>query len=413
MSTTIAVMNKLAVALASDSAHTFVVVDRREWEEIHKTFNTGNRLFRLSDATPVGIMQYGRAQLLGVPLETIFSMYKDHLGGTRFSRLEDYKTDFVRFLEENPPLFPSDVQESFMREKITEHFEEIREENVAKDSVRSDDEPDDHPLYEDIKSKIEERVKDLSKLEPLGCFSEPFVSNLLKKKQQLFDEVAKSVFENDQLSGSMLSSLQEIGGLVTKRFLDPYTVCRIVFAGYGDKDIFPHLIALEVDGVIDGHLRYRETVNERVNTDAPAHVISFGEDEMIRTFLDGVNPDHLHSLIEVRDSVKFFGVPVRGGTLMTSLPKVEEKLEALINKSSSHRGSIIFNVVSSLPQADLAKVAEELIKLECLSQRLSEEHEFTGEPVDVALITKSGFTWVKNKNGAESGSNRAGALEAM
>jgi len=226
----------------------------------------------------------------------------------------------------------------------------------------------------------------------------------LKKRQQLFDEVAKAVFEESQLSGPIRDSLRELGGLVATRAIDPSISCGIAFVGYGEQDIFPNLIAFWADGVIDGRLRYWRTVNERVDRDTPAHVITFGDDEMIETFLYGVNPHYLLSLVEIPDSVKLFGVPTRRDTIITSLPEVEEKLDALVNKFSTHRAGII-KIVSFLRQADLAKTAEEMVKLECLRQRFSEEHEFTGGPVDVALITKSGFTWVKHETRVESGSN--------
>ncbi|HMB45614.1 MAG TPA: hypothetical protein VKL21_07315 [Candidatus Methanoperedens sp.] len=65
MTTEIAIMNKHAIALASDSA---VTMSQEAGEKI-KT--SANKLFALSRYHPVGIMIYGSADIMEVPWETI------------------------------------------------------------------------------------------------------------------------------------------------------------------------------------------------------------------------------------------------------------------------------------------------------------------------------------------------------
>lgn len=69
MTAEVAVMNKMAVALAADSA---VTVTRSGGRKI---YNTVNKLFRLSEHQPVGIMVYGQSELMGIPWETIIKEY--------------------------------------------------------------------------------------------------------------------------------------------------------------------------------------------------------------------------------------------------------------------------------------------------------------------------------------------------
>ena len=65
MTSEVAVMNRLAVALAADSAVSVSSGRRR------KVFNTANKLFMLSSHHPVGIMVYSNGSLMGVPWEVL------------------------------------------------------------------------------------------------------------------------------------------------------------------------------------------------------------------------------------------------------------------------------------------------------------------------------------------------------
>ncbi|WP_193198650.1 hypothetical protein [Nostoc sp. MG11] len=84
MTAEVAVMNRMAVALAADSAVTVVGQGGR------KVYNTVNKLFMLSKYHPVGIMVYGNADLMSIPWETIIKMYSKKLGDQKFETLQEY-----------------------------------------------------------------------------------------------------------------------------------------------------------------------------------------------------------------------------------------------------------------------------------------------------------------------------------
>ena len=73
MTAEIAIMNKLAIALAADSAVTI-------GGEQKKIYNTVNKLFTLTKFQPVGILIYGSASFMGVPWETIIDLYRKKIG---------------------------------------------------------------------------------------------------------------------------------------------------------------------------------------------------------------------------------------------------------------------------------------------------------------------------------------------
>src|SRR5579872_5903194 len=89
MTCEVAVMNRRGIALAADSAVTVGEGD--------KIYHTAEKLFALAQSTPVGIMTYGSADLIGVPWEIIIKMYSQSLAGRRFDTLDQYANDFFRF----------------------------------------------------------------------------------------------------------------------------------------------------------------------------------------------------------------------------------------------------------------------------------------------------------------------------
>ena len=91
MTSEVAVLTKQAVALAADSAVT----------SGGKIFNTVNKVFALSKHQPVGIMVYGSADVMGVPVETVIKEFRRQQGRKAFGHLEEYAACFERFLADD------------------------------------------------------------------------------------------------------------------------------------------------------------------------------------------------------------------------------------------------------------------------------------------------------------------------
>lgn len=120
MTAEIAILNKEAIALASDSAVTL------SGDSSPKIFTSANKLFSLSKYHPVGIMLYQNASFMGVPWEVIIKLYKNKLGLNKFDKLEDYSEDFIRFLAEGNSLFPAQIQDQHVIESILNYLLYIR-----------------------------------------------------------------------------------------------------------------------------------------------------------------------------------------------------------------------------------------------------------------------------------------------
>ncbi|MFQ5788149.1 MAG: hypothetical protein ACE5H1_09235 [Thermodesulfobacteriota bacterium] len=130
MTAEIAIMNKEAVALASDSAVTMIGTSGQ------KIFTSANKVFTMSKYHPVGIMIYGNAIFMGVPWETIIKVYRSKFGIKKFNTLKGHAKDFIEFLDNGNFLFPNSVQEEYFRSSIYAYFNFIRD-TITKESLKN------------------------------------------------------------------------------------------------------------------------------------------------------------------------------------------------------------------------------------------------------------------------------------
>src|SRR5262245_6055734 len=92
MTSEVVVMNRIGVALASDSAATVNVGGGRA-----KVYHA-DKLFMLSNHHPVGVMVYNNSLLLGVPWETILKQFRKELGTQSFPTLVEYGERLLEYL---------------------------------------------------------------------------------------------------------------------------------------------------------------------------------------------------------------------------------------------------------------------------------------------------------------------------
>jgi hypothetical protein len=101
------------------------------------------------------------------------------------------------------------------------------------------------------------------------------------------------------------------------------------------------------------------------------------------------------------------------GVIVT--PNVEERIlknchDEFMDKWKRENWKQNFNplidVLQSLSVQEMAHLAESLLGLESLKERVTSPSETVGGPIDVAAITKSeGLVWIKRKHFFDSGLN--------
>ena len=102
MTVVVGVLNRRGVSIAADSATTLYKENRKSKRVIEqhdmKIVNSGNKMMRLSDVMPVGVMVVNVAYILNMPWDVIIRWYRKQRGKELFPTVVDIVKDFLDFV---------------------------------------------------------------------------------------------------------------------------------------------------------------------------------------------------------------------------------------------------------------------------------------------------------------------------
>lgn len=101
MTVVVGVLNRRGVSIAADSATTIYKDNQksnRVIEQEIKIVNSGNKMLRLSDVMPVGVMIVNVAHILNMPWDVIIRWYRKQRGKELFPTVMDIVKDFLDFV---------------------------------------------------------------------------------------------------------------------------------------------------------------------------------------------------------------------------------------------------------------------------------------------------------------------------
>lgn len=420
MTSEVLLMNRGAVAMAADSA---VTITSERSQTIYKSVD---KVFQLIADRPIGVMIYNNAEVMTVPWETIISMYKEEAVGRTFDTIEEYAEDFFAFLDNNRNLFPEKNQDfEFYRIVGTIYglmaYEFDRQLQFIADQGASEDVAvNATSIFEFVVNEFHRLYSDAER--PfLKCFAPDAARRLAARYRDgvasLIDALNTHLKNNHPklaLSEKTRKSLFEIAIMaVTKdAFFEGYT--GLVFAGFGRKDKFPTMASYYASGVIDSKLKRVLDQKAAVEENGMPVVMTFAHDDMIHTFMTGMDRDF-------RDHVFLEMFHLTSGIvwdLINGLPGLTaEQKQALFEKYSEenlrqtmieffhsirdyqfekHTWPVV-QAIQSLPRMELAETAASLVKLNSFQMKVTAKPETVGGPVHVALISRSeGFVLLKN-----------------
>ena len=414
MTAEIAVLNKSAVALATDSAVTI-----SNGQQAIKIFESADKLFELSTNQPIGIMIYNEMQFLGVPLETVIKGFR--LETSNFETVQDAANCFLGHLYKYVDGAPDNELlksvstviapiareiDSAIKSKLFEFMQNIPEDitNIEELQTRR------KVIIEDVLKDYEDRVSSLGEAD--------FIPRSDRKSQpkRYKDLVRKAVeIAVPSVEPEMFKRVSELcEQVLASRYVSEGRT-GMVFAGFGENEVFPTLISFEIDSIYQAKIRAFETDHCDIDRDGlRAYVRPFAQKEMVDRFLHGLD-DRLRSDITefCTQAVSKISIGLIE-SLEISDPERDalQKLAADAEKAFIHQLNVdaftsfqqrsrseIENMVEFMPKPELAKMAEALIDLTSIKRKVSQELETVGGPVDVAVISKNdGFVWVKRKH---------------
>lgn len=402
MTAEVAIANASAIALAADSAVS--IGDQ-------KIYNSALKLFSLSKVAPVGVMIYGNADLLDIPWETLIKAHRKMLGGQTFEKLEQYANSFLAYLQASPGLFSEDTQQRWLRDNVGGYYTLIRDEFFStveaiikeKGGIKPDEAP---RILADI---IKKHYNDLKSREFAQDFGEIQNKEIRAKYSGDFTEIRKEIFENLPLSTSMISRLTDVACLIHTKQVFSMGVSGLVIAGYGESELYPVISTFDVEGVILGKLKYRVNTDKShtITANNQCRIIAFAQEDMVTTFMNGINPQVL-SFLQSYLSHVFSRLPellgdkdaVDEDVFKVQVSQLLEGFWSMLGRHlAEEQASPVLRMVTVLPKDELAAMAEALVNLTAFKRRITESRETVGGPIDVAVISKGdGFVWVKRKH---------------
>lgn len=404
MTSEVLMLNKDAVVLAADSA---VTTGRDPHPRYSKA---ANKIFDLCVHGNVAVTIYSAAELDGVPWELALKQFRHADKATaQRPKLKDYVDALLAYLQANPALFPPEHLEKQLERRIF---------NAAAHVLRSVKAI--NPDVEDAAKTEEERRAAWSQAHAIfsgGLASIAYEGSLTEADHQALSE---KLLDFEQLLAPVLSSVPEwtyvnVGELTAlaleallkqpSAFLD-YT--GTVLAGYGADEIFPSFFHIHIYGHIGGTLFWTPYYEYAITHTNDAWIQPFAQSSMIDRFTDGfdstlqriINDQGKACLDRLIGELRKAGhaIPNELADSVTTASHAEF-MDAWKKDIWNKTFHPLRRVLNSLSVSEMAHLAESLLVLEELRERVTSPSESVGGPIDVAVITKSeGLIWLKRKH---------------
>jgi hypothetical protein len=408
MTAEIAILNKTAVALAADSAVTI-----RAGQKEEKIFNSADKLFELSNADPIGVMIYNGTSFMEIPLPSLIREFRRSC--PPHNTINTVSNSFLEYLTDTAAKAPQDVADRSIIEMATDALCRIEDQfkrrfQSAVQEIKGV--PDGNSFVKMMDSIIKIYEFIYGRRPPANFYKgNPRLSRRI-------EEVIRRVVDQ----GNFIATPEQEEKLVSllkmtlKKRIPNSNSIGLVFAGFGRGELFPSLISVELDGAINGKIKYRKMQEIDIDRSGPrARVLPFAQKEMVERFLYGLDADvERHIRLYCSRNISSLREKVIGALSFEANEDKEQMTEALksaedgfieglqeeaFDAGRKNSQSEIEDMVEFMPKPELAKMAESLVNLTSIKRQVSRGMETVGGPIDVAVISPSeGFVWVRRKH---------------
>ncbi|MGU3385842.1 hypothetical protein ACLBYG_15135 [Methylobacterium sp. D53M] len=408
MTSEVCVMNRQALVLAADSAVTVSKWDDNGKKE-ERYFKGANKVFQLSNHQPIGMMIFDTADLHRFPWEIIAKQYRKQLGNKTCGSLEDYAADFFSYIEQNLDIFSAADRMSIFVEAVDRAM--VRNIAIANDDPSVKAAAGNQAAEDAARNIALDKIRTLFAGMPIVApITQAEVDALVTLHQAELDKEA-----TDDLTifaaGSTypIAHLIEIGVAAVFKVEDAYlSETGIVVAGFGDTSHFPEYIEYSCLGLFGNKLLTKKIGDHKITRRSTGFINAFATKSMVDTFYLGFSPDVFyavrHNLKDILKANAAAIITAVGGNAV-AIPDtvidmvVKDHTDSWTKYVFDRHASPFRSVVGSLPIDDLCNLAETLVMLESLKEKVTKPSESVGGPIDVAVITKAeGFLWVKRKH---------------
>lgn len=411
MTAEIVIANKSAVALAADSA---VTVGSQ------KIYNGAIKLFALSKVEPVGVMIYGNANLMSMPWETIIKEFRSDLGNSAFPKISDYSEHLIKHIE-STKYFSDEEQNQHVKNAATFLYKDIHNEasKYVDENIHDKGDVSEVKTLEIYKSCVQSRYNQLKPTSLADRYTKKYEQLIRKKYSPIFKKVYEEIFAHVKLSNAIRGMLYDIVTFaLTRKGINSNELTGVVIAGFGVDEHCPVIHTCHIDGVIQDKVKsawIEQQSNDLLTGAANAVIIPFAQQEMVHTFMRGMDPkleefqdekiSYFHDMLS--ESLDFGDLKLSKSTKLNLRSMLSEQIKSLwqdiekdiLNFRQQNNVTPVLSMVSALPKDELAAMAEMLVSLTAFKRRITGDLETVGGPIDVAVISKGdGLVWVKRKH---------------
>ncbi|MDU2020837.1 MAG: hypothetical protein E6736_11395 [Leclercia adecarboxylata] len=419
MTAEIAVFNKSAVALAADSAVTISGGDG-----VSKIYNGADKLFALSKYHPVGIMVFGSANLCGVPWEMLIKEFRKKIKDEHCDTVGEYAQKFWDFLCNGEHLIPMDLRENYLIDTFANKFfpsliNHIDERRIKHFIDENGIKPTISETYEILEEEANSVLANISIQDYLEGFDESDIA--IAREFSL--PIARNICEDrllkedgTEIPESLCEVIGNLFAMITCKKSPFGHNTGLVFAGYGELEYMPAILAFDVHGFFQNKLRFSPNLSKSSSGGVSA-IKAYAQEEEVETFLHGISWNlrgFMFAGFEVENNQLLSDMSQRiNATSATDAEKeqlirdfsdkLDERLasynEIITSHINDNFSSKVTEMIEFLPKQDLAYMAESLVNLTAFKRKISNDNETVGGPIDVAIISKGdGFIWVKRKH---------------
>ena len=367
-------------------------------------FKGSNKIFQLSDHQPVGLMIFESADIMRVPWEIVVKTFRSELGKKSFNTIKEYALEFFAFLERASLVFPMAIQEDILLDTAR---------SAAVMAIHRDAYPDDDTVrLAENAAVVAARRDELDRMPINTGINQEFVdATLVSYTSRLVDhfELWRGTFGHTFPTD--LTPLAHLGLLEVLKIPEKHlNTTGLVFAGFGDHQIFPAYSEFKSCGLVCGTHVVASSEDFAVTHDVPAKLASFAQTTMSDTFSLGLSEDVYRSITStLSNNLEAYTRRVidESGGDITKIANFEELVNdarremgaAILDRAQQEHAYPLRRVLGVLPVDEMAELAETLINLQALKEKVTKSSVTVGGPVDVAIITKSeGLVWVKRKH---------------
>lgn len=413
MTAEICVANRSAIVLAADSAAT--VTQWHDGSAKERYYKGANKIFQFSGAEPVGVMIYDSAALHSVPWETIIKECRRKSKDAAFKTLDEYAQHLFEFVEKHlGHVFTAKVRRDDFIVLVLRQFFQMVDLFAEISSFKSATTIAE--LKAALATIVSDRLADLRKAKPPeGITSDDITKAISEFIDELSADGKDLVFKHATIQSPKLHELTDDASdfwelmirVTMQRYQQLANMTGVVVAGFGADDFFPGYVHYGCYGFLNDRLAVVRIEASVVDGNNGSKIEAFAQRDMSETFMVGVSPEVLGfvteatnaSLATVSEELEKAGatLPPDWQQRMKSIQKDHRDL--WMKKAIDRHWRPLSRVVGSLPIEDMATLAETLVALTSLKERVTKGTETVGGAVDVAVMTRGdGFIWVKRKH---------------